>query len=191
MKFKKISLLWCVALLLALAGCATVTQDQAMKTVKAKYPNVLFVYVDGTSNEISNALMVASLKVASSTTSDVMVKMLMVSHKTPAVVAGKSDMVTAATIRRAIEDAGSSLPANGQLVIVGESKDFEEISNFAKSRGLMVDVMSPMQKDGSPSIANEPVTIAPSKEQATKLQEQIQKDSNSQMNQLLRSSTHK
>lgn len=191
MKFKQISLLWRVSLLLALAGCATVTQDQAMKTVKSKYPNVLFVYVDGTSNEISNALMVASLKVASSTTSDVMVKMLMVSHKTPAVVAGKSDMVTAATIRRAIDDAGTALPQNGQLVIVGEPKDFEETANFARSRGLNVDVMSPVQKDGSPPIVNEPVAIAPSKEQSIKLQEQVQQDNNKQMNQLLRSSTRK
>ena len=100
-------------------------------------------------------------------------------------------MVTAATIRRAIEDAGSALPKNGLLVIVGEPKDFEETANFARSRGLNVDVMSPVQKDGSPPIVNEPVTIAPSKEQSIKLQEQVQKDSNAQMNQLLRSSTRK
>ncbi len=191
MKFKKISLLCCVALLLALAGCATVTQDQALKTVKSKYPEGLFIYVDASSNEISNALIVTSLKVTSSTSSDALVPMLLLSHKTPAVVAGRSDMVTAATIRRAIEDAGSSLPANGQLVIVGEPKDFEDVANFVKSRGLHVDVISPVKKDGSQPTVNEQVTIAPSKEQAIKLQEQVQNDSNSQMNQLLRSSTRK
>ena len=191
MKFKKISLLCCVALLLALAGCATVTQDQALKTVKSKYPEGLFIYVDASSNEISNALIVTSLKVTSSTSSDALVPMLLLSHKTPAVVAGRSDMVTAATIRRAIEDAGSSLPANGQLVIVGEPKDFEDVANFVKSRGLHVDVISPVKKDGSQPTVNEPVTIAPSKEQASKVQEQVQKDSNSQMNQLLRNSTRK
>jgi hypothetical protein len=190
MNFKKIYMCW-FALILMLSGCATVTQDQAIRTVNSKYPNAVFVYVDAASNEISNAMVAASLKLTSSTTSDVMVKMLMLSNKSPAVVAGKSDMVTSATIRRAIEDAGSALPKNGLLVIVGEPKDFEETANFARSRGLNVDVMLPVQKNGSSPIVNEPVTIAPSKEQPIKLQEQVQKDSNAQMNQLLRSSTRK
>lgn len=190
MRFKKLSM-WCLALILVLSGCATVSQDQALKTVKSKYPEVLFVYVDAPNDEISKAVTVGLLKVSSSTTSDVMVKMLLLSNKLPGVVAGKSDMVTAATIRRAIEDAGSALPKNGLLVIVGEPKDFEETANFARSRGLNVDVMSPVQKDGSPPILNEPVTIAPSKEQSIKLQEQVQKDSNAQMNQLLRSGVRK
>lgn len=190
MNFKKIYMWW-FTLILALSGCATVTQDQAIKTVNSKYPNALFVFVEASSNEISNAMVATSLKISSTTTSDVMTKMLMLSNKSPAVVAGKSDMVTAATIRRAIEDAGSALPQNGLLVIVGEPKDFEETAIFARSRGLNVDVMSPVQKDGSPSIVNEPVTIAPSKDQSIKVQEQVQKDSNSQMNQLLRSSTRK
>ena len=106
-------------------------------------------------------------------------------------MAGKSDIVTAATIRRAIEDAGSALPKNGLLVIVGEPKDFEETVNFARGHGLSVDVTSPAQKDETRSIVDEPVTIAPSKDLTTKLQEQVQKDSNAQMNQLLRSSTRK
>ena len=191
MKFKKIRHFLCVALLLALVGCATVTQDQALKTVKSKYPEVLFVYVDAPNDAIASALMAAHLKIASSTTSDVMVKMLMLSNKMPGVVAGKSDMVTAATIRRAIEDAGTALPVNGQLVIVGEIKDFEDVTNFAKSRGLNVDVMLPVQKDGSPPIVNETVTIAPSADPTMRLQDQVQKDSNAQMNQLLRSGTRK
>jgi threonine dehydrogenase-like Zn-dependent dehydrogenase len=185
MKFKKISLLLCVAMFLALAGCATVTQDQAVRTVKSKYPNALFIYVDAPNDAISSGLMAAHLKVASSTTSDVMVKMLLLSHKMPGVVAGKSDVVTAATIRRAIDDAGAALPKNGQLVIVGEPKDFEDTVSFAKSRGLNVDVMSPVQRDGSPSIVNEPLTVAPPKEQSIKLQEEVQKVSNNQMNQFL------
>lgn len=190
MRFKKFNMWW-LALVLTLSGCATVTQDQALKTVKSKYSEVLFVYVDAPSNEISSALMVAGLKVSSSTTSDTLMQMLRMSNKTVATVAGKSDMVTAATIRRAIEDAGASLPKNGQLVIVGETKVFEDIANFARSRGLNVDVMSPVQKDGSSPIVDEPVTIAPSKEQSIKLQEQVQRDSNNQMNQLLRSSPRK
>jgi nitrate reductase NapAB chaperone NapD len=190
MRFKKFNMWW-LALVLTLSGCATVTQDQALKTVKSKYPEVLFVYVDAPSNEISSALMVAGLKVSSSTTSDTLMQMLLLSNKIPGVVAGKSDMVTAATIRRAIEDAGATLPKNGKLVIVGEAKEFEDIANFAKSRGLIVDVMSPVQKDGSPPIVDKPVTVAPSKEQSIKLQEQVQRDSNNRMNQLLRSSTPK
>jgi hypothetical protein len=71
------------------------------------------------------------------------------------------------------------------LVIVGEAKDFEDAVNFAKSRGLNIDVMSPVQKDGSAPIFVESVTIAPSTDQSTKLQNQVQKDSNAQMNQLL------
>ena len=191
MQFKRISYFLCVALLLALVGCATVTQDQALKTVKSKYPEVLFVYVDAPNDAIASALMAAHLKIASSTTSDVMVKMLLMSNKMPGVVAGKSDMVTAATIRRAIEDAGAALPLNGKLVIVGDPQDFEDVANFAKSRGLNVDVMSPVQKDGSPSIVNEPVMIAPSADPMMRLQDQVQKDSNAQMNQLLRSGVRK
>jgi hypothetical protein len=189
MKFKKIYMSF--ALILMLSGCATVTQDQALKTVRSKYPEVLFVYVDAPNDAIASALMAAHLKIASSTTSDVMVKMLLMSNKTPGVVAGKSDMVIAATIRRAIEDAGTALPVNGQLVIVGEIKDFEDVTNFAKSRGLNVDVMPPVQKDGSPLIVNEPLTIAPSADPTMRLQDQVQKDSNAQMNQLLRSGVRK
>jgi uncharacterized protein YceK len=51
MNFKKFTMWW-LALVLVLSGCATVTQDQAMKTVKSKYPEVLFVYVDASINEI-------------------------------------------------------------------------------------------------------------------------------------------
>jgi hypothetical protein len=184
MKFKKFNMWWLV-LVLILSGCATVTQDQALKTVKSKYPEVLFIYVDAPSNEIASALMAASLKISSSTTSDALVQMLRLSNKTAATVAGKSDMVTAATIRRAIEDAGPTLPKNGQLVIVGEAKDFEDAVNFAKSRGLNVDVMPPVQKDGSPPIVSEPVAVTPSTDPSIKLQNQVQKDSNVQMNQLL------
>ena len=190
MRFKKLSMWW-LALTLVLSGCATVSQDQALKTVKSKYPEFLFVYVDAPNDEISRALTVGLLKVSSSTTSDVIVKMLLLSHKMPGVVAGKSNMVTAATIRRAIEDAGAALPKNGLLVIVGEVKDFEDTVNFAKSHGLNVDVMPPAQKDEGAPIFTEPVTVAPSKEQSIKLQEQIQKDSNVQMNQLLRSGVRK
>lgn len=190
MNIKKIYIGW-FALILALSGCATVTQDQALKTVTSKYPKALFVYVDAPNDAIASALMAAHLKIASSTISDVMVKMLMMSNKTPGVVAGKSDMVTAATIRRAIEDAGSALPKNGLLVIVGEPKDFEETANFAKSRGLNVDVLSPLQDDGRPPFVNQPVSVAPSKDQSIQLQDQVQRDSNAQMNQLLRSSTGK
>lgn len=184
MRFKKFSMWW-LALVLTLSGCATVTKDQALKTVNSKYPNALFVYVDAPNDAISSGLMAAHLRVASSTTSDVMVKMLLLSNKMPGVVAGKSDMVTAATIRRAIEDAGATLPKGGQLVIVGEAKSFEDTVNFAKSRGLSVDVMSPVEKDGSAPIVSDPVTVTPSTDPATKLQNQVQKDSNAQMNQLL------
>lgn len=184
MKFKEFNVLW-LALVMMLSGCASVTQDQAVKTVRSKYPNALFVYVDAPNDAVASALMAAHLKVASSTTSEVMVKMLLLSHKMPGVVAGKSDMVTAATIRRAIEDAGPALPENGLLVIVGESKDFEDTVNFAKNSGLSVDVMSPVQKDGRSPIVSGRLTVAPSNDQSIKLQGQVQQNSNAQMNHLL------
>lgn len=187
MRLKKFNVFWLV-LVLMLSGCATVSQDQALKTVGGKYPESLFIYVDATSNEISNALMVTHLKLAASTTSDVMVKMLLQTHKMPGVVAGKSNMVTAATIRRAIEDAGDALPKNGRLVIVGEPKAFEDIANFARGRGLNVDVMPPAQQDGSASQFQEPIRIAPSTDPAVRLQNQVQQNSNMQMNQLLQGS---
>lgn len=184
--------MWWLAFALLLTGCATVSQDQALKTVVSKYPNALFVYVDAPNDAIASALMAAHLKITSSTTSDEIVKMLLLSNsKRPGVVAGKSDMVTAATIRRAIEDVGAFLPKDGLLVIVGEPDKFAETANFARSRGLNVDVVPPIEKDGSPPIINEPLTVAPSKEQSINLQEQIQRDSNAQMNQLLRSGVRK
>ena len=57
--------------------------------------------------------------------------------------------------------------------------------SFAKSRGLNVDVMSPVKKDGSAPILAEPAVIAPPIDQLKALQNQVQKDSNAQMNQLL------
>jgi hypothetical protein len=51
--------------------------------------------------------------------------------------------------------------------------------------------MPPVQKDGSPLIVNEPLTIAPSADPTMRLQDQVQKDSNAQMNQLLRSGVRK
>ena len=118
--------------------------------------------------------------------------MLLLSSSTrSSVVAGKSDMVTSATIQRAIEDRGSELPKNGLLVIVGAFEKFKEVANFARSRGLNVDVMSPMEKDDSPALSNPPVVVAPSTEPAIKLQNQVQKDSTAQMNQLLRSDVRK
>ncbi len=191
MQFKKFNMWW-LALILVLSGCATVSQDQALKTVKSKYPEGLFIYVDAPNNEISSVLMVGLLKASSSTTSDEIVKMLLLSSSTrPSVVAGKSDMVTSATIQRAIEDTGSELPKNGLLVIVGAFEKFKEVANFARSRGLNVDVMSPMEKDDSPALSNPPVVVAPSTEPAIKLQNQVQKDSTAQMNQLLRSDVRK
>ena len=188
MKIKKFNMWWFVLVFL-LTGCASVTPDQALKTVKDKYPESLFVYVDATSNEISNALLVTSLKMAASTSSDAVLRMLILSSSNrPGVVSGQSNMVTVATIRRAIEDAGGALPKNGKLVIVGEAKTFEEIANFARSRGLNVEVMSPAQKVGSASQFQEPITIAPSTNPATRLQNQVQNNSNMQMNQLLQGS---
>lgn len=185
MTIKKLGMLF---LGLLMSACATVTQDQALRTVKSKYSNGLFVYVDAPSNAISSGIMAATLKVSSSTTSDALVQALRVSDKTIATVAGKSDVVTAATIRRAIEDAGNVLPKNGRLVIVGEPKEFEEIANFARSRGLSVDVMPPAQKDGSSSQIQKPMSIAPSTDPAIRLQNQVQNDSNIQMDKVLQGS---
>lgn len=191
MRFKKWNMWW-LALILLLTGCATVSQDQALKTVVSKYPDVLFVYVDAPNDAIASALMAAHLKMTSSTTSDVMVKMLLLSNsKRPGVVAGKSDMVTAATIRRAIEDTGAALPKDGLLVIVGEPDKFADTANFARDRGLTVDVLSPVEKDGSPTIIAEPAYIVPPTDQANKLQQQMQQQSNQQMNQLLQGSGFK
>jgi hypothetical protein len=89
------------------------------------------------------------------------------------------------------KDTGAALPKDGLLVIVGEPAKFADTANFARDRGLTVDVLPPVEKDGSPPIIDEPLTVAPSKEQSVNLQEQVQRDSNTQMNQLLRSGSRK
>jgi PBP1b-binding outer membrane lipoprotein LpoB len=65
-ELQKIYIGW-LALILVLSGCASVTQDQALKTVTSKYPEALFVYVDAPNDAIASALMAAHLKIASST----------------------------------------------------------------------------------------------------------------------------
>lgn len=184
MKLQKIKFV-CMAFVLMLSACATVTPNQAINAIKTKYPEALFIYVDAANNEISNALVAAHLKVSSSTTSDAMAKVLLSSSKTPVAVAGKSDMVTAATIRRAIEDAGAALPKNGKLVIVGNASDFVDTVTFATGKGLTVDVISPVEKSPGVAAGSESVEVAPSTNPAMKLQDQVQKSSNAQVNQLL------
>lgn len=182
---KMTQLKWtCIAWALALSGCGTVTEGQALGTIKTRYPEVLFVYVDATNNEISNALMAATLKVTSSPTSDAVAKMLRTSDKTPTAVSGRSSTVTSATIQRAIDTLGPALPRNGQLVIVGDPKDFTEVVGFARSAGLAVDVMPPIS-NATVELSNRSVPAAPSVDLGVKLQGQAQNNSNSQMNQLL------
>ncbi|MEJ7139176.1 hypothetical protein [Amphibiibacter pelophylacis] len=183
MKIKKLKLIF-LSLVLMLSACVTVTKNQALNTIRGKYSDVLFIYVDAPNDAITSTLMVTHLKLSSSTTSEALTQMLRMSNKVAVAVAGESDRVTAATIRRAIEDAGAGLPKNGQLVIVGQPADFEAISLFAVSKGLKVDVIAPENNRADAA----PVTIAPSTSAAQKNQEQVQKSSNTQMNKMLRRS---
>lgn len=182
MKIKKLKLIF-LSLVLTLSACATVTKDQALDALRGKYPDVLFIYVDAPNDAIASTLMVAHLKLSSSTTSEALTQMLRMSNKVPAAVAGESDRVTAATLRRAIDDAGAELPKNGQLVIVGQPADFEDIARFAVSKGLKVDVIAPE----SNLAGAVPITMAPSTSAAQTTQEQVQKSSNASMSQMLKS----
>jgi len=87
--------------------------------------------------------MVAALGASASTSSTALVTRLQRSSQKPVVVAGQSERVTAATIRRAINDAGTSLPSRGKLVIIGDANAFAEVVTTAQSRGLAVEVIAP------------------------------------------------
>lgn len=133
----------CLALALLLTACASISPEQAIRTAQARYADSNLLYVEASSNELTNALMVAALGTSASTSSTALVTLLQRSNQKPVVVAGQSESVTAATIRRAINDAGTSLPSRGKLVIVGDANVFAEIVTTAQSRGLAVEVIAP------------------------------------------------
>lgn len=133
----------CLALALLLTACASISPEQAIRTAQARYADSNLLYVEASSNELTNALMVAALGTSASTSSTALVTLLQRSNQKPVVVAGQSERVTAATIRRAINDAGTSLPSRGKLVIVGDANVFAEIVTTAQSRGLAVEVIAP------------------------------------------------
>lgn len=133
----------CLALALLLTACASISPEQAIRTAQARYADSNLLYVEASSNELTNALMVAALGTSASTSSTALVTLLQRSNQKPVVVAGQSERVTAATIRRAINDAGTSLPSRGKLVIVGDANAFAEIVTTAQSRGLAVEVIAP------------------------------------------------
>lgn len=133
----------CLALALLLTACASISPEQAVRTAQARYADSNVLYVEASSNELTNALMVAALGTSASTSSTALVTLLQRSNQKPVVVAGQSERVTAATIRRAINDAGTSLPSRGKLVIVGDANAFAEIVTTAQGRGLAVEVIAP------------------------------------------------
>lgn len=133
----------CLALALLLTACASISPEQAVRTAQARYADSNVLYVEASSNELTNALMVAALGTSASTSSTALVTLLQRSNQKPVVVAGQSVRVTAATIRRAINDAGTSLPSRGKLVIIGDANAFAEIVTTAQSRGLAVEVIAP------------------------------------------------
>ncbi|MCH9742885.1 MAG: hypothetical protein K0U21_06720 [Proteobacteria bacterium] len=178
-------------ILLILAGCSTiVTPKQGINTLKVYHQQTSFIYVDAANNEISNALIIASLKLTSSTTSEALGIMLKTSNITPAAIAGKSNAVTAQTIKRAMEDAGSNLPKNGKLIIIGNTlEDFNDTIEYAKQAGLLVDLLSPVTN----TIETDTQIIIPkyTNNQTERLNQQMQQQSNQQMNQLLQGSGFK
>lgn len=133
----------CLALALLLTACASISPEQAIRTAQARYADSNLLYVEASSNELSNTLMVAALSTSASTSSTALVALLRRSSQKPVVVAGQSERVTAATISRAINDAGTSLPSGGRLVIVGDAKAFADVVSVAQSRGLTVEVIAP------------------------------------------------
>ena len=133
----------CLALALLLTACASISPEQAIRTAQARYADSNLLYVEASGNELTNALMVAALGTSASTSSTALVTLLQRSNQKPVVVAGQSVRVTAATIRRAINDAGTSLPSRGKLVIIGDANAFAEVVTTAQSRGLAVEVIAP------------------------------------------------
>ena len=133
----------CLALALLLTACASISPEQAIRTAQARYADSNLLYVEASGNELTNALMVAALGTSASTSSTALVTLLQRSNQKPVVVAGQSERVTAATIRRAINDAGTSLPSRGKLVIIGDANAFAEVVTTAQSRGLAVEVIAP------------------------------------------------
>lgn len=132
------------ACLLSLSACASIsmTRDLALKTLSEKSATDYFLYVDSPpTNPIAQALVVAYLETSSTPTSDGLVKLLRTNKNIG--VAGSYDNITAATVKRAIKDFGTTVPFKAKLVMVGEPKNFVDLVDFANTKGLTIKVLSP------------------------------------------------
>lgn len=50
---------------------------------------------------------------------------------------------SAATVKRAIKDFGTTVPFKAKLVMIGEPKNFVDLVDFANTKGLTIKVLSP------------------------------------------------
>ncbi len=83
----------------------------------------------------------AYLETSSSPSSEGLVKLLGTNKNIG--VAGSYDNITAATVKRAIKDFGTTVPFKAKLVMIGEPKNFVDLVDFANTKGLTIKVLSP------------------------------------------------
>jgi hypothetical protein len=125
--------------LLLLAACATTSVNSRIGALAKKYPDVLIVEVQSSSNLISNKLILASIKAgANTTTSDAIVNLLSKKTVNPIAVVGEDDSLSAATLERALE-AGKGKISGSRVVFVGNPEYKNSLAKAANNSGVSFD----------------------------------------------------
>ncbi|PTY37846.1 hypothetical protein BGP77_15345 [Saccharospirillum sp. MSK14-1] len=129
-----------IFMLLLLSGCATVggmdRREADIKEIRSMYETIYIFEVPNTDTVISDTLLVATIKLASSKPSDdLLVYMQSISASDPIVVYSDSDAVAAATLERAMKDGIGTI--DGKLVyFLGAEKYWESLTDVAKEAGV-------------------------------------------------------
>lgn len=123
-----------------LSGCASVNGIDRRKVdleeIHDEYETVYIFEVPNTDTVISDSLLVATIKLASSKPSDnLLAYMQSISASDPIVVFSDSDAVSSATLERAMKDGVGTI--DGKLVyFLGAEKYWESLTDVAEEAGV-------------------------------------------------------
>ncbi|MFG1495466.1 hypothetical protein ABMA57_02455 [Saccharospirillum sp. HFRX-1] len=126
--------------LFLLSGCATVggmdRREADIEEIRSGYETIYIFEVPNTDTIISDTLLVATIKLASSKPSgDLLAYMQSLSASDPIVVYSDSDAVAAATLERAMKEGAGTI--DGKLVyFLGAEKYWESLTGVAKEAGV-------------------------------------------------------
>lgn len=202
---KKTSLrLTLTTILFSLAtGCSTATKSSGQKRQNpyaeqitaimkvTESTEMYFIEVPIAGNLISDKLMLATLEVGPSTTAIHQLVQLLSSGREPSIgILGKSQAINVATVKRALLDTKDKLVA-GTIILVANSKQ-QDMLGAANTQNDIKLVY--VDKELLPDISSSRSFTGQAEEypdRATQLQQDVQSQSNRDMNKLLRNTAPK